>query len=152
METRKCKKCPKSYPLTEEYWYVRKETGVISTHTCKECVKLAAKENRQNNRERSNATNWAGRIRREYGISMEEYTAIMSSHTSCTICTKVPTGKFSDKLVYDHCHTTGKFRGVLCNKCNVGLGALGDTAADLYRAYTYLNNIEKELSSNDCNT
>ncbi len=142
METRKCKKCPNTYDLTEEYWYVRKESGTITAHTCKQCVKKASKVNRDKalalDRKKYNSTSWSRRIKNKYGITLEEYTAIMAVHTKCTICNKVPTGKFSDKLVYDHCHTTGKFRGVLCNKCNVGIGALGDTAADVYNALQYL--------------
>lgn len=41
-------------------------------------------------------------------------------------------------LHLDHCHVTGKFRGWLCNKCNLGIGALGDTVESLERAVAYL--------------
>ena len=42
------------------------------------------------------------------------------------------------KLVVDHCHTTGCYRGVICGQCNKALGALGDTEASLLRALQYL--------------
>jgi hypothetical protein len=51
----------------------------------------------------------------------------------CQLCSKTA------KLVLDHDHETGKFRGWLCNSCNVGLGNLGDNMAGLIRAMTYLN-------------
>ncbi len=155
METRKCKKCPNTYDLTEKFWYIRKETGTITTHTCKECVKKASKTSRDNalskDRASVNKTAWSRRIQNNYGITLEAYTAIMEAHTECTICGKNPSGKFSDKLVYDHCHTTGKFRGVLCNKCNIGIGALGDTSEDLKNALEYLLTAEKEIASNSFN-
>ena len=91
-----------------------------------------------------NKSAWARRVKAKYSISLEEYTRTMSSRTSCTICEKVPSGKFSDKLVYDHCHETGKFRGILCNKCNVGIGILGDTVDNLRKALAYLTTVENK--------
>ncbi len=38
----------------------------------------------------------------------------------------------------DHDHTTGKFRGWLCNCCNRAFGMLGDTISGLERALDYL--------------
>jgi hypothetical protein len=38
----------------------------------------------------------------------------------------------------DHDHTTGAFRGWLCNRCNLGLGHLGDTIASVEKALDYL--------------
>ena len=76
------------------------------------------------------------RYHRIYGITIEEYNEIMTSAVECAIC-----GKTSG-LVYDHCHTTGKFRGVLCRSCNLGLGSLGDSADMLEKAYLYLKETE----------
>ena len=54
----------------------------------------------------------------------------------CALC-KTP---FSDKIKpnVDHCHSTEKIRGILCNKCNSGLGFLGDNIESLERAINYL--------------
>tara|TARA_B110000902_G_C13818982_1_gene402907 strand:- start:110 stop:517 length:408 start_codon:yes stop_codon:yes gene_type:complete len=38
----------------------------------------------------------------------------------------------------DHCHTTGRIRGVICWSCNVGIGKLGDTEEGVERALNYL--------------
>lgn len=46
------------------------------------------------------------------------------------------------RLCVDHCHVTGKVRGVLCRKCNKGIGALGDTAEAVQRAADYLRAAE----------
>lgn len=48
-------------------------------------------------------------------------------------------GKMGSKaLSLDHCHETGAFRGWLCEKCNLGLGLLGDAVASVERALEYL--------------
>jgi len=50
----------------------------------------------------------------------------------CAICGK------SERLVIDHDHLTGYIRGVLCNRCNLALGQLGDIVESLERAVRYL--------------
>jgi len=42
------------------------------------------------------------------------------------------------RLVLDHCHETGEFRGWICDPCNVGIGQLGDSVEGLERALAYL--------------
>jgi hypothetical protein len=50
----------------------------------------------------------------------------------------------SPKLVHvDHCHKTGKIRGVLCKYCNLGLGWF-KTIEFLQRALDYLRNTRDE--------
>jgi hypothetical protein len=39
---------------------------------------------------------------------------------------------------FDHCHATGAFRGWLCMNCNAAIGALGDTAEAVFKAWLYL--------------
>lgn len=46
--------------------------------------------------------------------------------------------KQQDTLHVDHCHSTGKIRGLLCSNCNRGIGLLGDTLDDLRSAVRYL--------------
>ena len=57
----------------------------------------------------------------------------------CAICRKIPTtGPHKGKLAVDHCHTSGKVRGLLCNICNVGLGHSEDSVERLQTAILYL--------------
>jgi translation initiation factor 2 beta subunit (eIF-2beta)/eIF-5 len=68
-----------------------------------------------------------------YGITLDDYNKMSENqlHT-CAICkepeTAIRNGK-KQKLAVDHCHKTGKVRGLLCWKCNTTLGRYGD---DLY--------------------
>lgn len=56
----------------------------------------------------------------------------------CEACGKIPEGN-KKRLSLDHCHTTGKFRGWLCYKCNSGLGFLGDNLEGVMNIVTYLH-------------
>ncbi len=61
----------------------------------------------------------------------------------CAICKKEETVKNRGKircLAIDHCHTTGKVRGLLCSRCNTGLGLFKDNPEYLQNAITYLYN------------
>lgn len=42
------------------------------------------------------------------------------------------------KLCLDHDHETNKFRGWLCDRCNTGLGKLGDNLDGVIKAFNYL--------------
>ena len=72
-----------------------------------------------------------------YSLTKEEYNkrAEQQSH-KCAICNKKENG---DKLCLDHCHTTGKVRGLLCKDCNVTLGNLKEDISLFYKCIKYLN-------------
>lgn len=53
----------------------------------------------------------------------------------CQICKKkIPLYKSH----LDHCHLTNKVRGILCHKCNTGIGLLGDSLEIVLSAALYL--------------
>lgn len=88
---------------------------------------------------------------RRYGITYEEAEAMIEGQGGmCALCRQRSVsldlrkrGKWSAAI--DHCHDTGKVRGVICRCCNVGLGMFGDTVEGLQRAIDYLNK-ERVLS------
>jgi hypothetical protein len=59
--------------------------------------------------------------RRVFGISGAEYVALLEAAEECAGCGEPFAGR---RKVLDHCHKTGRVRGVLCNRCNVRLGHL----------------------------
>ena len=92
------------------------------------------------------ASNWSGYdredaiMRRIYGISMHEFDELVEFQGgNCAICFK-PLEILNRRANIDHCHQTGKVRGILCTGCNTGLGHLGDNIEGLERAVYYLNN------------
>lgn len=72
---------------------------------------------------------------RNYKITLHQ-AEILTNQTHCHICNAL-FENFRNQHV-DHCHATGKIRGVLCVKCNIGLGAFMDSAVNLQKASMYL--------------
>jgi len=70
---------------------------------------------------------------RKKGIPFPPYEA--PSVCECCGGPPIPT----HALAVDHCHRTGKFRGWLCQRCNTGIGMLGDTIEGLMLAVKYLS-------------
>ena len=76
------------------------------------------------------------RLRSDYGLTPEIHMELLRRQNGlCAICGKLdPSGT----LDIDHCHVTGKVRGLLCGSCNRGIGQLGDNPDRLRKAAEYL--------------
>lgn len=89
----------------------------------------------QRNRKKVLAKKLAIRLK-GFGLSAEEHRAMVKSQQGrCAICKNKPTKKM---LSIDHCHATGRVRGLLCSDCNGGIGLLGDDPVRLESAKQYL--------------
>lgn len=74
-----------------------------------------------------------------YGISQQEYEALLAAQGArCAICGSPDWPGKDNRPHVDHCHATGKIRGLLCGKCNAGLGNYDDDPARLRAAADYL--------------
>ena len=61
----------------------------------------------------------------------------------CECCGEAPSGRYKN-LCLDHCHTTGKFRAWLCDKCNRALGMVIDNPDILRKLAMILENFGTE--------
>lgn len=83
--------------------------------------------------------------RNRHGITLEDVSIMAKAQGGvCAICHNgapkiYRSGTVSRSLSVDHCHKTGKVRGLLCHKCNSGLGMFGDDLNRLRSAISYLN-------------
>lgn len=78
------------------------------------------------------------KLKKKFGISVEEYNKMLFDQNGlCKIC-GCDGNSLGKRLAVDHCHKTGKIRGLLCHHCNLGLGNFSDSAAILTRATQYL--------------
>lgn len=73
-------------------------------------------------------------LKHKYNITTEEYDKMLAEQDyRCAICK----GSLEMDRI-DHCHKTGKVRGILCNDCNLGLGLFRDNKDYLKSAIEYL--------------
>lgn len=64
------------------------------------------------------------RVKKKYGLTLEQAQVFWNK--PCEGC-----GESSPRMHIDHCHTTGKVRGALCNNCNLALGLLKENVQTL---------------------
>lgn len=58
-----------------------------------------------------------------YGITIADYDQMLAEQGGrCKMCGAVAAGPKRQRFAVDHCHTTGKVRGLLCVRCNVAVG------------------------------
>lgn len=100
--------------------------------------------NRERHRENTRAyerrrpeVGWASAIKSRYGVTAEQFQAMESAQGGvCAICRAPPQ---RGRLNIDHCHGTGRVRGLLCGPCNRMLGLAKDRPEVLAAAVAYLN-------------
>lgn len=133
-----------------------KEDACFGTKlSCRECVRAQSRDYRKRNLQVIRAKDRARHHKRKharrpqlgslklYGITSDQYYSLLVKQCGvCAICKKPETslsrsGKLR-RLSVDHNHETGKVRGLLCFRCNVGIGYLLDDVSIISSAITYL--------------
>jgi len=75
-------------------------------------------------------------LKRKFGINDATYNDILNEQNGvCYICNQADE---EGRLAVDHDHDTGQVRGLLCRKCNRGLGLFNDSAEKIAKALEYL--------------
>ena len=151
-----CKTCgiekPNSeYHIAQKAGYVgtdgyKRNVDVLKAH-CKECYRekeikkyhKLSEEQKKERRKRNKANTFEYRqqyrLKRDYGLTTEEFSGmILEQNSLCKICKE-----HMDNPQIDHCHTTGKVRGLLCRGCNTSLGLLKENPETLRSMIEYIN-------------
>jgi len=124
-ESKKCPSCKKVLPRTG--FYINHKTNKPFIY-CIECSK---------------AKKTIKHYERKYGITLEDYNIMfLKQEGKCAIC-GTHQRDLKGKLNMDHDHITDKVRGLLCRKCNWGLGQFNDRASLLEKAIIYLDKYEE---------
>lgn len=99
----------------------------------RECAKQ--REYRERNKDKNRERQRKYRIE-QYGISLMDYGCmLLLQDNSCALCFEV---FGAERPHIDHDHKSGEVRGLLCRRCNQGLGQLQDDPAILARAIEYV--------------
>jgi hypothetical protein len=144
-----CSTCKQSKPLSEFGIDKNRKHGIRSN--CKLCKAKADNVWKQNNPNKWKTSHmkwdwWKSYLNKKYNLTKEQYDKMVENQNNkCAICdvdfnskwTKNDT-KFKTSACVDHCHKTGKIRGLLCNQCNLALGRFKDDSTLLQRAIDYL--------------
>lgn len=83
-------------------------------------------------------------MKKHYGITVEQYLEMHDKQGGvCAVCgcaesSVDPRTKRVRRLAVDHCHDTGKIRGLLCSSCNTAIGQMKDDVRILSSAISYL--------------
>ena len=147
----KCSKCNEDKEVSE--FRERKSLKRGYQSWCRECENEANRKRYKPRpkREKKQYSSKAALIRMlmfRYNLTYEEFgNKYREQGGKCAICSESkPLGSVKG-LNVDHCHTSGKIRGLLCRKCNTGLGQFDDNIEILENAIKYLQNINSSEDS-----
>ena len=87
----------------------------------------------------SEENNKRSKLLERYGIDLDAYNAMFTEQQGCCAICNAHQSSLKRSLAVDHCHETGKVRGLLCTNCNVGLGNFKDSLTNLNTAIAYLS-------------
>jgi hypothetical protein len=112
-------------------------------YRCKQCAAIRSKQFRLENPGRfSKEYMNEARLRSAYGLTFADRVALIDSQDGrCAICQEFLDRSNWNKCHVDHCHRTQIVRGILCARCNSGLGKFRDDPTLLEAAIVYLSNV-----------
>lgn len=96
------------------------------------------KKYQEEHRAEVNARRRRNQLKAEFGITRDQYEALKTEQgDKCACCGTSEPGGVGEWHV-DHNHQTKAVRGLLCSKCNIGIGLFGDSIGRLEKAVDYL--------------
>lgn len=100
-------------------------------------VKAAARAARRCRTVAGRCKSFDAELRRNYGIDVEDWARMYDAQDrKCASCGDAI--DFSKTTHVDHCHRTGKVRGLVCQFCNIALGGAKDSVERLRALIRYL--------------
>ena len=141
---KKCRVCGERkpfqgfYPKSGREQYADSAAGY--SHACKLCTIDTNTAYRNVNPKKAKAADDNSRLKRVYGIDLNQYNQMFASQGGKCLGCERHQSELKFKLAVDHCHETGKIRGLLCLNCNAALGNVRDDVEILKSLINYLKN------------
>lgn len=143
-ETKKCPNCGQVKPCGDFYVLNTGRSKGKLAGWCKQCSSTY---------NRTAHSNWKRNLYKNYNITPEQYDEMCERQNGvCAICgePEVMSNQFGvRRLCVDHCHNTGKVRGLLCARCNLAIGQINDSVEllDSMKAYLLMENLNERKYS-----
>lgn len=148
-----CTKCKQEKPMTSEFFCANTRMSSGFASHCRKCAAEyvrawhAKAENKAKQKEVKKAYYADNKeaflntlLKKAQGISWAQYEVLLNEQGGvCFICKeKCASGR---RLAVDHCHKTGVIRGLLCGRCNCGIGNLQESEDIFLNAIQYLRKV-----------
>jgi nitrate/TMAO reductase-like tetraheme cytochrome c subunit len=129
-----CLKCGADKPLEDFYKFFDKWSNKqYPSARCKPCHQQYRRDSPTTPRNRKSE-----KLQLRYGLNYEQWEKLRENEGhACMIC-GITESENSRRLDVDHCHSSGKVRGILCNPCNNMIAHAKDNVAVLRAAAEYL--------------
>lgn len=109
----------------------------VKEHNKRWYAEHSGSELQEHHRQCYRRTRRAFHLNKKFGLTEAQYhTMLMAQGHRCALCTRADLPE--KRLAVDHDHVTGKIRALLCDRCNRGIGLLGDDPIQLRKAAEYL--------------
>jgi hypothetical protein len=130
-----CKACAREY--RRQYYRRNREAAIARVQAWREAnPDLYVRYQRAYRKKRPHAER-EGHLRRKFGLTLADYARLLELQGGgCAICGDAP--EEGKNLHVDHDHATGGVRGLLCMRCNNGIGLLREDADVLTNAAAYV--------------
>ena len=132
MKTQICTECNKELPIERFEWQVNRPHPRKICKTCRSRKRIYTASQKERIKEYKRQYSASGRAKdvwekHKYGVCKSEL-----DYDYCLICGS------KQRIHIDHCHKTNKFRGLLCSKCNTGIGMFDEDTKKMLKAIEYI--------------
>lgn len=129
-----CPRCRKN--KTPDEFLSAKASNIL--YCCQKCNKEYHSDYYRENTKKLSKQWENSRLKRKYGITLDEVDRMRERQGG--LCANTECGR--EAKVVDHCHETGKVRGLLCNGCNASLGHLKEDPSRIRGLIRYIKKHE----------
>lgn len=133
---------PSKTPGYNAQWYARNRDAQLAKNRAYYAANREKYAERQKTRELPTLKSYVMRLKRCYGLSVEQFAALFAEQRECCAVCGRHESVLSRRLVVDHNHDTNRVRGLLCDACNIAVGMLETSGATPERVRQYLKRAE----------
>lgn len=134
-DTKRCKVCGLEKPIQEFYMQLdATKKRRYAKAQCKLCDNARRAKHYEEHREEAR---WQA-VFKKYGLTQQSWSKLFESQGSCCAVCRSESPNWGRGWLIDHCHTSGKIRGVVCTNCNLLIGHAQDNISILEATIKYL--------------